>query len=115
MSTPMLAIRMNGFLLLCLLLVVVTSAIAEAKDCGELNQKACPKIYFGYPCKGKLAPNANKICKPCGGLNQKACRALKPGKQCDEALIKVEGNCVTCGELNQQACPKIKTEEETEP
>ncbi|NQY13883.1 MAG: hypothetical protein HRT81_08510 [Henriciella sp.] len=76
-------------------------------SCGGPNQKACPKIEFGYPCRGDYEPDGNNICRTCGGKNQKACRALKPGDQCKGSLQNFGGTCRPCGGEDERACPVL--------
>lgn len=82
---------------------------SKCKSCGGRGEVACPKIEWGYPCEGSMAPDANGVCNPCGGRNQSACRALKPGEQCGSWLDKNSSNiCKPCGGNGEPNCRVIK-------
>lgn len=85
--------------------LVTKSGICYA--CGGANQQACPKLEFGYPCRGAYEPDNNNICRSCGGEGQKACRALKAGDQCKGSLQNFGGTCRPCGGENERACPVL--------
>lgn len=85
--------------------LVTKSGICYA--CGGANQQACPKLEFGYPCRGAYEPDGDNICRSCGGEGQKACRALKAGDQCKGSLQNFDGTCWPCGGENERACPVL--------
>lgn len=102
-------------------LPVTTATPALAKNCGGLNQRACPVLKRGPQCdrglkkvKGfcrRVAPRPQS----CGGLNQRACPALKRGPRCQPGLKRIQGFCrkvatqpQRCGGYNQRACPPLK-------
>lgn len=85
--------------------LITKSGICYA--CGGANQQACPKLEFGYPCRGAYEPDNNNICRSCGGEGQKACRALKAGDQCKGSLQNFDGTCRSCGGENERACPVL--------
>jgi hypothetical protein len=85
--------------------LVTKSGICYA--CGGANQQACPKLEFGYPCRGAYEPDGDNICRSCGGEGQKACRALKAGDQCKGSLQNFDGTCRPCGGENERACPVL--------